>query len=635
MIMSDIPKLGKITPYEFQWEVVKNSLDHIRKQLSGEIEPTPSYINAYVSAGKTIVAGAIANHCQKVGAKLLILARTGELVEQDADEVFNMGSDCSVFSASLDRKSTHYSTVVGTEGTVANHLSNKYGLFVKGNTERWIPHIILIDECHQIDWQDVIDGGDKCYSKILNHFNVLNPKLVIIGMTGSPYRGVESIKGPFWKHAIKPEIGRKFLVDNGYIVPTVFGAPDQDVGYDLSGFDETEEHGTKDFSNSQMEAMHNQMNIELTKSIMYDVSRIVKDRLCVLVTCSGEKHCKEAVSVLPDDEYAIITINTGKKKRQQILRDSKKGLLNERGTFRYKYIVQIGCLTTGVNVPLWDVSVLLRRIGSLTLLTQLLGRGMRLLKDEHIEAGYEKHDHLVLDYSGTMPAMHERFDDPFLEDAVLQIDKEKGEHITCMKCGTENGEHARRCINKDDSEKDGRCSYFWKSRTCDDHMVNGLLKNKGCGAENDIAARYCRICDNTLIDPNAKLIKTSYGVGDWKPVIKMDIEITGRSQDGINVKYYFDVFDETGKQEIANVNFWAINAGGKRTWKSNFVNRHVNDFRFQSMIMNMDVFQVIANKAMFDIPVLATHRINNKGESIVHGLKFNSGRELKGGNRVS
>ena len=161
--MSEIPKLGKITPYDFQWESGQNTLDHIRKQLSGEIEPTPAYINAYVSAGKTVIAGIVANHCQKVGARLLILARTGELVEQDSEEVFNMGGDCSVFSASLDRKSTHYSTVVGTEGTVANHLNMKYGLVAdKKNPTKGVPQRILIDECHQIDWYDVLKNGDKC-----------------------------------------------------------------------------------------------------------------------------------------------------------------------------------------------------------------------------------------------------------------------------------------------------------------------------------------------------------------------------------------------------------------------------------------------------------------------------------------
>ena len=421
-----IPTFGKITPYPFQWEVIQNIITHIRKQIKKEIEPTPAYINCYVSAGKTIIAGAVANHCQKVGAKLLILARTGELVDQDQQEVWNMDGKCSIFSASLGRKSTYYSTVVGTEGTVANYLDDQYGLLQPAPAikKEWIPHIILIDECHQLPWQDVLDEGESCYSKIINHFKMLNPNVCIIGMTGSPYRGIESIKGPFWKEELEPAIDRKFLVDNEYIVPTIFGYGHDDVQYDLKKSEITEV-GTKDFSNSQMEEMHDQMSLTTTQLIMREVMEKVKDRLCVLITCAGAKHCEEAVTVLPEDEYAIITDKTGIKLRQQILKDHKAGLLNSRGTFRYKYIAQIGCLTTGVNLPLLDTSVLLRPIGSLTLLTQLLGRGMRLLKAEHEKDGHTKHDHLTLDYSGTMAAMHQMFNDPFLEDAVLSKTKEQ------------------------------------------------------------------------------------------------------------------------------------------------------------------------------------------------------------------
>jgi len=625
----NIPQLGKITPYPFQWELGQNTLTHIRKQIKREIKPTPAYINAYVSAGKTILAGIIANHCHKVGAKLLILARTGELVEQNADEVFNMDSPCSIFSASLDRKSTHFNTVVGTEGTVANALDK--------NFSAWLPHVILIDECHEVNWQDVIEKGNSCYAQILNHFQEINPNVVIIGMTGSPYRGVESIRGPFWKEEIKPAIDRKFLVDNNYIVPTIFGYGHDDVQYDLTEFTSIEEQGTKDFTAAQQEAMFEKMDLTTTQRIMHEVIEKTQDRLSVLITCAGAKHCEEAASVVPQDEYAIITDKTAKKERQQILRDVKVNALNNRGTPRYKYIFQIGCLTTGVNVTCWDTSVLLRRIGSLTLLTQLLGRGMRLLKDFLTVKGLTKHDHLVLDYSGTMPAMHQMFDDPFLEDAALAKSKESNKFLDCPLCETQNSEYARRCIGPDSigDQPDDRCGYFWQSRKCEDQLVNGILKTRGCGCDNDIAARECRNCGVMLIDPNAKLTHKSYGVGDWKPCLTMKLDVIGRDQDGISVTYALDSFGEDGKQEVAAVEYWAIKAGGKRTWESNFVRRHINGFAFQKKILSMSPFQVLANAAMFDKPAMITHRINEKGKSIVHGLKFNSGKTMRGAKMVN
>ena len=623
-----IPTFGEITPYPFQWKLIQNIITHIRKQLKREIKPTPAYINAFVSSGKTIVAGAVANHCQNVGAKLLVLARTGELVDQDQQEIWNMNSSCSIFSASLDRKSTHFSTVVGTEGTVANALESEF--------TAWVPHVIIIDEAHQVPWQDVIDKGSSCYSKILNHFQRLNPNVCIIGMTGSPYRGIESIKGPFWQEELKPIIDRKFLVDNDYIVPTIFGYGHDDVQYDLKKFTDVEEHGTKDFSNNQLEEMHDQMSLTTTHKIMREVTEKMNGRLSALITCAGRKHCDEAASMTPDDEYAIITDETPKKERQQILSDVKINKLNSRGTPRYKYIFQIGCLSVGVNVTCWDTSVLLRRVGSLTLLTQLLGRGMRLLKQELIDSGLEKSDHLVLDYSGTMASMHSMFNDPFLEDAVLSKAKEQDLVLECPICRTMNSEYARRCIGPDteNNQPDDRCGYFYQSRKCEDQLKNGILFAKGCGCENDIAARECRNCHIQLIDPNAKLTGKSYSESDWKPVLDIKIEMTGKSQDGIRVTYYLDVFDENGKQEIATVNYWAIQGNGKRTWTSQFVRRHINGYPFQQKILSMNPFQVVANKAFFDRPTYITHRFNEKNQSVVHGLQFNSGKTLRGNKRV-
>ena len=49
----------------------------------------------------------------------------------------------------------------------------------------------------------------------------------------------------------------------------------------------------------------------------------------------------------------------------------------------------------------------------------------------------------------------------------------------------------------------------------------------------------------------------------------------------------------------------------------------------------MNPIQVVASKAMFDKPKFVTHRINEKGNSIVHGLNFSSGKTLRGGKKMN
>ena len=472
-----------------------------------------------------------------------------------------------------------------------------------------------------VDWEDLLNGGQSQFTRILRHFNMLAdrlqyenpdkliPRPIVIGFTGTPYRGTESIIGPYWKKQLC-EIGREYLVDNGYLVPTIFGFGHDDVQYNLDGFEgDVDEVGTKDYSSSQLETMREMMELSTTHKIMREVIEATKDRLGVLITCAGIKHCQEAAEVLPAGTWAIVTSETPDAERMAILDKAKSGEI--------KFVLQIGCLTTGVNVPYWDTSVILRRIGSLTLLVQLLGRGMRLLKPEHADLGWVKNDHLVLDYAGTMPAMINMFNDPMLEEAELSRARDAFEIIHCPICATENSEHARRCIGRDGNGN--RCEHFWKSRACEDLMRGEFVISKGCGAENDIAARFCRECGNTLIDPNAALTGKHYTDADWKPVIDMKMEVTGKSGNGIKVSYFMDSYDANGHQEVAKVNYWAINDGGMRIWKSKFLANHVvGGWGMVGKVSKMKPAEILVNQRLFKTPAMITHRVNAKGESIVN-----------------
>lgn len=607
---------GKNTLRPYQAEAHDVTVNYIRQQISAYMkegkQPEAAVVSGYVGCGKTLLLGGIASHCSDKNLKCLTIARQGELIRQNSEEAWIMDAPTSVYSASLNSKSTHYSCVAGTEGTIVNALDTDFA--------SWLPLIIQIDECHMVNWDDYLNGGQTDFAKILRHFNMLadriqaeNPDLpiprpIVIGFTGTPYRGTESIIGPYWKKQLC-EIGREYLVDNGYLVPTIFGFGHDDVQYDLKGFDDVDEVGTKDFSVSQMETMREQMNLSTTHKIMREVVDLTRSRNGVLITCAGIQHCEEAAQVLPAGTWRIVTSGTPDAERMDTLDKAKRGEI--------KYVLQIGCLTTGVNVPLWDTSVILRRIGSLTLLVQLLGRGMRLLKDEHTDAGFSKEDHLVLDYAQTMPAMINMFNDPILEEAELSRAKEAFEIIHCPECGTENSEHARRCIGR--GSDGGRCEYFFKSRECVDLMRGEFVISKGCGAENDIAARFCRICNNTLIDPNAALVGKHYTDADWKPVTRMEIEVTGKSGNGIKVSYFMDSYDVNGLQEVARVNYWAILEGGARVWKSKFLAKHVlGGWGMVGKVSKMKPAEILVNKRLFKTPTQITHRINAKGESIVN-----------------
>lgn len=625
----DIDKLrsvvhtGEIEPRPYQWLVYEKTAEVIRK--FGK-DPKPSFVTASVGAGKTIMIAMIARRFQDMGWEGLVIARQGEIIEQDAEELWNLSVKNSLFSASLGRKSTAYPLIAGTEGTIINGLFDKKdesgNILSKGALSDFCPRYILIDECHQMNWEDVVsERPETQYGVIMTELNrrckaKYGHDVIVIGYTGSPFRGTDSIKGAYWKHEIV-NIDTKYLVDIGFLVPTIFGLHDiDDLHYDLSAFEASGSDGTQDFTSEQLKQMQKEILEQgtLTQKIMLKVIELTKNRNGVLITCAGKKHCQEAAKYLPEGSYAIVTEDMGQKARRKALKDAYTG--------KIKYVFQIGCLTTGVNIPLWDTSVILRKIMSLTLLVQLLGRGMRLLKKEQIDAGYHKEDHLVLDFSGTMFELGQLYEDPILEEAEAQRSKRSGEQVPCPKCGTMNSPYARRCIGKDALSPDGRCEEFFSYIRCgfDKHGIR--IFDDGCGTKNDPTARYCRHCDHVLRDPNAALNERAYTDNEWADVMDFKVQLT-KDGEGILYRYWINRCD--GKEGWANEVFYPYGGAThmKNMFKAKAVFPHLEDKSMAGKILKcQNAKQFMMYAGLIKAPKRITHRINDKGRDIIHRKDF-------------
>ena len=613
---------------EYQLPIHIATVEHCR--ASNE----PAYVSASVGAGKTINIGFMAKHVVDKGDKALVLARQGELIEQNANDAWAIGVKTSIFSASLGKKSTVFNCVMGTEGTVANHLLDVFS--------NWLPDCILIDECHHVDWQDakscieamnkqreLIDEYNSSdsselfykvfynqeftqYGKILAHFLMLKPKLRIIGYTGSPYRGCDSILGDFWKKQLY-DIGTMQLIGMGFLVPPKFGFGDEEHHYDLSEFKPSGGEGAHDFTAKEMAAMGRKLTKELsmTQQIMEQVKQIAEQRNGVLITCASKKHCQQVADCLPAGSWGIITDDTSTKNRRDILAKAKTGEI--------KYVIQISCLSTGVNVPNWDMLVILRKIGSLTLLIQLTGRVLRQLKDEHIAKGMVKNDALVMDFTDTFESMGDIYDDPIVNQAIASKKSSREDMIECPSCSTLNSKFARRCAGID--AKGQRCEHFWVFSEC-----------KGCGTKNDRTAKDCRNCGAVMIDPNAKLLHKAYTDADFKPVKSMIA--TPVKGDGVMITYNLDsTFMDNGeeKPEVALefLNPFHIAPHVKNMWYR-WLQQHAPVVSEKNRIIknrtNAEIASAITEFA--EVPTHITHRINQKGYSVINRKKFKQCNEI-------
>jgi len=605
-VMSLIPADCEIKPYPYQCAVYRITGEAIRKYDG------PFYINASVSAGKSLMISMITLRFQQLNMKGMVLSRQAEIIVQDADQMWEVGVRNSIYSASAGMKSTAYPIICGTEGTIANAMNTSLADFV--------PDFIIIDEAHMLSTEDIVsDLPSTQYSTIILEMqrrckSKNNRDIRVIGYTGSAFRGTTPILGDFWKKQIC-DISTDYLVGLGFIVPTIFGFPARDSMYDLHDFQSSATDGVADFSADELRKMQDEILKQGTKTqkIMLEVMEIAKSRNGVMITCSGVKHCHEAAKYLPEGSYAIITESTGAKKRKQILDDAYHG--------RVKYLLQVGCLVTGINLPLIDTSVILRKIMSLTLLVQLLGRGMRKLKKEHIAAGFVKDDHLTMDYTDTMSELGELYSNPILEAAQLAKAKEKKDTKPCPHCGTENAATARRCIGEDESSDDGRCEHFFKSKECEDRVIDGAGQITGCHAQNDPCARQCRKCGQQIHDPNANLSNRPYTDNDYVDVHNFNVRMTSN---GEGVLYEYGIHLD-GKPYVAREVFWPAgdNPGTKNAWKMKGIFPHVKDPKAKSQLLKCrNAASVMAVKHTIESPKRITHRLNDKNRDIINRKQF-------------
>lgn len=597
---------GDLTPRDYQTLAYKLAGDEIRKYEG------PFFVNASVGAGKTAIMGMLAKRFQDIGYCGLLLARSAELVEQDAEMLWTCGAKNSMYSAGTGKKSRAYKISVASEKSFFNVMNTVFDDFV--------PDFLFLDECHMLHWEDLIsDHPTTQYAQIIIEMQRRcrlhkGRELRIIGFTGSAFRHTTPIIGPFWKKQVC-DISTDYLVKHGFLVPTIFGYIDESDMYDLSMFHSSGEEGLNEYTEKELAAMQKEIMAQGTKTqkIMLDVVRRTAERNGVLITCSGVKHCHEAAKYLPEGSYAIITESTGAKQRKVFLDAAKNGDL--------KYILQVAALTTGVDVSWWCTSVILRKIGSLTLLIQLLGRGMRLLKDHLSAKGITKDDHLVLDYTDTMSELGELYSNPILEAAQLAKAKGKKNTKPCPQCGTENAATARRCIGEDESSDDGRCEYFFKSKECEDRFIDGAGQITGCHAQNDPCARQCRKCGQQIYDPNANLSNRPYTDNDYVDVEFFDVTL---SPDKKGIVYEYHVTFEGEKRKGFEIFYPEKNEIYMRNaWKMKGVIPHIKDPRARKRILDCRSSKaILANKHEIQAPIKITYRMKDNGKGIINRKIF-------------
>lgn len=595
----------------------------IDKELTIPIHP-PMVVNASVSSGKSVLIGELTKETQLAAAMknrayhAMVLQNQSELCEQNSAAAFELGVSNSTFSASIV-KSKYFPVIFGTTGTVARALENAF--------KDWAPDLLLIDECHTVPWDD----PESQFMKIILHFYRIKPHMRVVGYTGSPFRSTDSIIGGYWNlfAHITPEdplypaggignaqISTEFMSSTGWVVPCLFGWPEDESEstYDFSKFGVGD--NVKDPTEAELDEAVG--DIEKLQRICFEIVERTRERKGVLIFGATHRHLRQIkkclinVGVEPD-QIGSITERTKNKERKEILDRAKVG--------QCKFVLNVGVLTTGVNVPWWDTCCFLRPIASIVLLIQSIGRVLRLLLEKGgpsmvdmdsmtteerlaLIAASEKPDALVLDFGGVMDRLGSLYDNPILEQAIKAHAEKKQETTQCPKCDEVNSIFARRCIGYPGGV---RCEHFFKSRIC-----------PGCGVENDPVARSCRACNYLLLDPNASLSHKAYSDDELTPVVKRTIKAGA----GGSVIVRYVLADGREPFQIYHPGVGSSDQMRKintTVWRNQFAFKCVQSEEWKFKAGNMKAAAIEKMQAMFSVPTHISARQNDKG-------KWNIGR---------
>lgn len=487
---------------DYQVNAVTAAINWVKKNTS------PVLLELATGAGKSLICAELALIMRSLsGKKVLCLCPTAELVEQNSEKYELTGDKFSIYSASISKSLVH-NVIFATEGTFKAVAEEKGGDF----------SLVIIDEAHRIT---------PTIKKIIEDMRSKNPYLRVIGMTATPYRlGTGYIyeqdeDGSIQENAINPyfkrkvyTVGGRFLVDSGYLTRPLIGKAGVD-GYSIDGL-KLNKSGT--FAAEDLDEAFCGKGTK-TSAIVADVINQGNSMNArgVMFFAATVRHAQEIMESLPAYNSALVTGETPKKERKRIIKDFKAR--------KIKYLVNVSVLTTGFDAPHVDLIAILRATESAALLSQIIGRGLRLYDGKEFC--------LILDYAKNIENFYP--DGDVFNPQIQSFGEKENPRASfkCELCQNDNNfslrpnpdnlpiddygyfmdltgqdrimignspypaHFGRRCthVHAIGHDKFERCEYFWTFKPC-----------TNCDHKNDIAARFCELCKSQLIDPNDKLL---------------------------------------------------------------------------------------------------------------------------------
>jgi len=386
---------------DYQQDAVTAFFDGVRDGYMSGI------ISAPTGSGKTALMADICKTVLNQGqhTRIMVCTHRYELIAQDEAELkrYYPEAQTGIYSAGLNSRDTSERVIFAGIQSVANR-GYDFGKI----------DLLIVDEAHKVNHQD-----GTSYAKLIKALRVVNPKLVILGLSASPYRlnsGLLYDGKDRLFDTLYYEIDVLRLINEGYLCPVISKGGVQKI--DLN--DVTLIGG--EYNGKELEVAAN--NTVLTRSAVDEMMKYGENRRSWIVFCTGIDHaeavCKEIAS--RGVSCCVVSSEVDQVDRVRILDEFKSG--------KIRCLVNINVLTEGFNVPEIDMVVLLMATKSPAKFCQACGRGMRIAEG--------KEDCLILDFGGNTARLGTI--DAIIPPASKRAGKGSGEAPVreCPKCHTYN-----------------------------------------------------------------------------------------------------------------------------------------------------------------------------------------------------
>lgn len=329
--------------------------------LDAVMSPPPGVWRSLVvmatGAGKTVFFAAYLDRMLRPGRRALVIAPREELLDQAAEKIHAIAPDMAVEIEQAERRAGSGMSLFGARdrrvvvGSVQSLHARRRSRFAPDEFDA-----IIVDEAHH--------SASKSYREILEYFGAFDEvqRTPVIGVTATPDRSDGVGLGVVYQW-IACVYGISELVDAGYLVqPRAYRVESL---VDLS----TVKVSRGDYDQAALEAAVNQR--ERNAMIVAAYQEYAAGRLAV-VFAAGVGHAQVLAKTFSAAGVAAESV------LGTTPRDVRAGMYRRFASGTTKVLVNYGVLTEGFDAPETGCVVLARPTQSSLLITQMLGRGLRL-----------------------------------------------------------------------------------------------------------------------------------------------------------------------------------------------------------------------------------------------------------------